>query len=153
MDRHRISAAIGLMSFVVAACSSPTSPLDGRALSRAEARWAARPFDSYTYETVTSCGECPDIVRRQTRIEVRNGRVSAAVVVANDSLLPTVESFITVDGLFAQIRGYQREDWVREVRVEFDPQLGYPTSIRVFAKAGIMDADYDKYISNLVPSP
>lgn len=152
MSRHRIIAVIGLMCCVASACSSPTSLLDEQALSRAEARWAARAFDSYSYETVTSCGECPADVARQTRVEVRGGKVSAAIVVVNDSLLPTVASFTTIDGLFARIRGYQREAWLSEVRVDFDPQLGYPTNIRVFGKPGIMDAGYDVFISRLVPS-
>ena len=152
MSRHRISAVIGMMCCVTSTCSSPTSLLDEQALSRAEARWAARSFDSYSYETVTSCGECPTEVARQTRVEVRSGIVSAAVVVVNDSLLPTVAGFMTIDGLFAKIRGYPRDVWLSEVRVDFDPQLGYPTKIRVFGKPGIMDAGYDVFIGRLVPS-
>ncbi len=153
MNRHRISAAIGLLAYVASACSSPTSPVDEQALNRAEARWAARAFDSYSYKTFTSCGECLPDRRRLTRVEVRGGKVSAAIVVANDSLLPTVAPFTTVDGMFAQIRAYNSESWVRAVRVTYDPQLGYPTSIDVFARAGIMDSDYGESISNLVPTP
>ena len=55
--------------------------------------------------------------------------------------------------LFAQIRRYQDEDWVRDVVVEFDPQLGYPTSIGTFSKAGIMDAGATQFVRNLVPTP
>ena len=153
MNGLRINAAVGLLFCVSTACSSPTSPLDERALSRAQARWAARAFESYTYTTVTSCGECPPDRARQTRVEVRGAKVTAAIVVANDSLLPSVASFTTVDGIFAQIRGYANEAWVRAVRVEYDPQLGYPTRIDVSAKAGIMDSDYGTSISNLVPTP
>ena len=153
MKRHLISTAIGLLCCVASGCSSPTSPIDEQALSRAEARWASRAFDSYSYNTVTSCGLCFSDRARQTRVEVRGGKVSAAIVVANDSLLPTATSFPTVDGMFAQIRGYTRDAGVREVRVQYDPQLGYPTSINVFAKAGIMDGDYGTSVSNLVPTP
>jgi len=154
MTHRRMSAAaVGLMCCIALGCSSPTSPVDEKALGRAEARWAARAFNSYTYETVTSCGECAPDVARPTRVEVRGGKVSAAIVVANDSLLPTVTAFTTVDGLFAQIRGYTRDPWVKEVRVTYDPLLGYPTSIDVFAKAGIADGDFGKSISKLVPAP
>src|SRR5207245_11765021 len=73
----------------------------------------------------------------------------------SDSALPpsAVTSFTTVDGLFARIRGYQHQDWLRDVVVTFDPQLGYPTSINVFAKTGIMDADYGQFIQNLRAAP
>jgi hypothetical protein len=153
MVPHRVIAVIGSLTCLLASCSSPLSPDEVLALGRAEARWAARAFDSYTYETVTSCGECPDIMRQQTRVVVSNGKVVGAVLVANDSVLPTLTSFTTIDGLFAQIRRYQHEDWVRDVIVAFDPQLGYPTSISTFGQPGTMDAGGAIFISNLVPTP
>ena len=84
---------------------------------------------------------------------VSNGNVVSLVLIANDSALSVGDqaSFTTIDGLFAQIRRYQHEDWVRDVKVTFDPQWGYPTSISTFAKAGIMDAGADRYIRNLLP--
>jgi hypothetical protein len=152
MVRHRIIAVIGLLSCFAAACSSSLSPKEVLALGRAEALWAARPFDSYTYETVISCGECPDVMRHSARVLVSNGKVVGAVLVANDSVLsPT--SFVTIDGLFAQIRRYQHEERVRDVIVAYDPQLGYPTSISTFAKSGIMDGGGAQYISNLIATP
>ena len=153
MTHYRISAVVGLMCCVSVGCSSPTSPVDEQALGRAEARWAARAFDSYAYEIVSICGECAPSVARSTRVEVRDGKVTAARVVANDSLLPTVASYTTVDGLFAQIRSYARGSLVKEVRVTYDPRLGYPTSIDVFAKEGVADGDFGKRISNLVSAP
>jgi hypothetical protein len=152
MVRHRVIAVIGLLICLAAACTSPLSPKEVLALGRAEALWAARPFNSYSYETVTSCGECPAVVRHSARVLVSNGKVVGAVLVANDSVL-SLTSFVTIDGLFAQIRQYQHEDWVRDVIAAYDPQLGYPTSINTFAKSGIMDAGGAQYISNLVPTP
>ena len=146
---------IGLLSCVLTACTSPLSPGELLALRQAEARWAARPFQAYTYETVTSCGECSDIVRQAVRVAVSSGQVVGVVLVANDSALAPQDrtSFTSVDGLFARIRRYQDEDWVRDVVVEFDPQLGYPTSIGTFPKAGIMDAGATQFVRNLVPTP
>ena len=153
MKRHRAWVAVALLYGVTSACASPTSLVDEQALRRAEARWAAGAFDSYSYETVTSCGECAPEVTRPTRVVVRGGVVSAAIVIASDSPLPTVASFTTVDGLFAQIRAYQRESWAQDVQVEYDPQLGYPTTIDVRVKAGIQDGDYRKNIRGLVRLP
>ncbi len=155
MLRHRSVPLIGVLSYLLTACTSPLSPGEVLALSKAEARWAARPFQSYTYEIVMSCGECPDIFRRTARVAVSSGQVVGVVLVANDSALAPEDraSFTSVDGLFAQIRSYQHEDWVRDVVVTFDSRLGYPTSISTFAKAGIMDAGATQFISNLVPTP
>jgi len=81
--------------------------------------------------------------------------VIGAVFVANDSALSAgdLSFFTTIDGLFAQIERYQHEDWVSDVRVTYDPHFGYPTSISVFAKPGIMDAGASQFIRNLVPTP
>ena len=155
MPRHLRIPLVGLLSCVLSACTSPLSPGEVLALSQAESRWAARPFQAYTYEIATSCGECPDLFRQTSRVAVRSGQVVGVVLVANDSALAPEDraSFTSVDGLFAQIRRYQDEDWVRDVAVTFDPQLGYPTSISTFAKAGIMDAGATQYIGHLVATP
>ena len=155
MPRHTRVLLIGVLSCLLAACSSPLSNNEVLALGRAKARWAARPFQAYTYDFVISCGECPDIVRQWARVAVSNGQVVGVVRVANDSALSPQDwtSFTTVDGLFARIERYQRDDWVRDVIVEFDPQLGYPTRISTFAKPGIQDADADQIARNLVPTP
>ena len=147
-----LSPLVGLLSCVLSACTSPLSPGEVLALSQAESRWAARPFQAYTYEIATSCGECPDLFRQTARVAVSSGQVVGVVLVANDSALAPEDrgSFTSVDGLFAQIRRYQNEDWVRDVVVTFDPHLGYPTSISTFAKAGIMDAGATQYIGHLV---
>ena len=154
MPRHARISLIGLLSCLLA-CTSPLSTDEVLALAKAEARWAARPFQAYSYEYAISCGECPDIFRRSTRVSVNNGQVVGVVVVVNDSALPAQDwtSFTTIDGLFARIRSYPQEDWVRDVTVEFDPQFGYPTLISTLAKPGIQDAGAAEYIRNLVPTP
>ena len=144
-----------LVTCLLVACTSPLSPSEVLELGRAEARWASRPFSAYSYEIATSCGECPKVMQQVARVSVNDNQVIGVVVVATDSALPpsAVTSFTTVDGLFARIRGYQHQDWLRDVVVTFDPQLGYPTSINVFAKTGIMDADYGQFIQNLRAAP
>ena len=155
MPRHTRIPLIGVLSSLLAACSSPLSPREVLALGKAKARWEARSFQAYSYEFVISCGECPDVVRQWARVAVSNGQVVGVVRVANDSALSPQywTSFTTVDGLFARIARYQHEDWVRDVIVEFDPQLGYPTLISTFAKPGIQDAGAAQLTRNLVPTP
>ncbi len=146
---------LALLSSLVGACTSPLSPREALELNRAEARWAARPFRAYSYEIATACGECPALMRQLVRVSVEDDHVVGGVLVASDSALPpgALTSFTTVDGLFARIRGYQHQDWLQDVIVTFDPQLGYPRSIDVFARTGIMDADYGQFTQNLRPTP
>jgi uncharacterized protein DUF6174 len=94
-------------------------------------------------------------MQQLARVSVNGNQVTGVLLVATDSALPSSEltSFTTIDGLFARIRGYQHQDWLRDVVVTFDPQLGFPTSINVFAKPGIMDADYGQFIQNLRAAP
>src|SRR2546425_12404295 len=155
MPRHTRVPLIGVLSCLLAACSSPLSSREVLALGKAKARWAARPFQAYNYESAISCGLCPRIVQQWARVAVSNEQVVGVVLVANDSALspPDWTSFTTVDGLFARIERYQHDDWVRDVIVEFDPQFGYPTRISTFAKPGIQDADADQLTRNLVPTP
>lgn len=155
MHRRVNVSLLASLFCLLAACSSPLSTHEIIALGEAEARWAERPFQAYTYEIVTSCGLCPYAMMRLTRVAVSNGTVIGGVVVANDSALGAgdLSSFTTIDGLFAQIEREQGEDWVRDIRVTYDSHLGYPTSISVFARDGIMDAGASQFIRNLVPTP
>lgn len=154
MSKKRVTVPLlASLFYSFAACSSPLSTREIIALGDAEARWAERPFQAYTYQIVTSCGLCPYVMTRETRVAVSNGSVIGAVLVANDSALGAgdLSSFTTIDGLFTQIERYQGEDWVKDVRVTYDSHLGYPTSISVFARAGIEDAGASQFIRNLVP--
>lgn len=152
--RHLAVSVIGLSTCLVA-CTAPLSPGEVFALADAKARWAARPFQSYTYEYSVSCGFCAYFFYRPTRVSVNNGQVVGVVVVANDSAFSPQDwkYFATIDDLFARIPQYAREDWVRDVKVEYDPQWGYPTLISTPAKPGIADVGGAEYIRNLVPAP
>lgn len=134
------------------ACSSVLSPAEVLALRDAEARWAARPFQSYTYETIVSCF-CPPVMSQWARVAVTGNLVTGAVLVANDSAVAADElaSFPTIDELFASIRGYQESDWAKDVIVTYDRQYGHPTEISVYPKPGILDAGSTRYTRNLVP--
>lgn len=154
--RRSALSLFGFSSWLLTACSSsPLSPGELLTLRQAETRWAARSFQAYSYETRTSCGECPHVIREWARVTVGDGSITGVVLVANDSTLPVQDwiSFTTVDGLFARIRTYQHADWVRDVIIEFDPQLGYPVRIDVFANPGIMDAGGAQFTRHVAPIP
>lgn len=154
MQRGVLLSLIGLSSCLLA-CSSPLSSKEVLELGQAEARWAARPFQAYSFEYQISCGLCPYIFVRMTRVSVNNGQVVGVVFVANDSALSPQDRayFPTIDTLFAQIRREAKDNSVKDLKVEFDPELGYPTVIRTISDPYFADAAGATYISNLVPTP
>ena len=151
--RRRVAISLIGVSSCLLACTSPLSPTEVLELGRAERRWAARQFDAYTFEYRVSCGLCPPFFYQLTRVSVYQGQVYSVVYVANDSALAPEESayFPSVDSLFAEIRRLPHEDWVRDVKVEYDPALGYPTLIEAISHPNIADAGGAEYIRNLVP--
>ena len=152
---------IGLSSCLLACTSSPSSPpplspSEVLELRQAEARWATRPFQSYTYEYSRICyGFCVMGPPQPIRVIVNNGQVVGAVVVANDSALSIQGTYFkTVEGLFAEIESDAHDDWVRDVKVEFDPRWGYPTFIGWSPKPISPDVGgADEHMRNLTPTP
>lgn len=124
-------------------------------LGRAERRWAARPFQDYSFEYQVSCGLCSRFFVEWTRVSVANGHVVGVVYVASDSALPQEQwaYFPTVDTLFAWIRSASHEDGMKDVKVEYDPALGYPTLIETISDPYIPDAGHGESVRNLVAIP
>lgn len=130
------------------------SPVESLELQQAEARWASRPFQSYSFEMRVSCF-CAPALNEWSRIEVVNGAVTRVVAIANGIEVTPVDRgyFPTVERLFADIRRASREDWVEDVDVQFDAALGYPTMIRFEPKRGILDAGSSYELRNASALP
>lgn len=112
MNRRALVWLVVIVGGSAVACKSPLSPLELVELNAAEARWAARAFQSYAIETISSCF-CSPVVTQWARVEVER--------------------------VFSAIRAAQHDDWVKDVVAEFDPQLGFPTSVSFVPKDGILD--------------
>lgn len=136
------------------ACGSPLSPGESRELNEAEARWAARPFQAYAFEMRLGCF-CPPIVTDWSRVEVVNGSVARVVVLESGTEVSAGERvyFRTVEQLFDDIRQASRQEWVRDVVVRFDAELGYPTLIRLVPEEGILDAGSEHHLRNAAALP
>jgi hypothetical protein len=95
MSRLALVAVVAMAGGSAAACGSPLSPIERVELNAAEARWAARPFQAYSIEMLSSC------------------------------------FFVA----------------------EFDPQLGFPTSVSFVPKEGILDAGSYREMRNAAALP
>lgn len=78
-----------VMAGATVACKSPLSPLELVELNAAEARWAARPFQSYAIEMSASCF-CDPILNQWARVEVVNGIVNRVVLVDSGTEVSTI---------------------------------------------------------------
>lgn len=136
-----------LIALVVGSCSSPTGLLSSselRELDAAEARWRARGFADYTYETRTSCF-CPAEINQWTRVHVRGGVVTRAERLEVD---PPVDAtnlsyWQPIDSAFSRLREAARtasSNVFSDIKVEFDSTLGFPTRVEFVERPTVADA-------------
>jgi Family of unknown function (DUF6174) len=139
---------------LLSACESPLSPRELRALSDAEARWARRGFQDYTFETMRSCF-CNPLLTQWARVEVRGGVVARVVILETGADVSPQERgyFPTVEGLFDSIRGSTADESLDDIKLEFDPALGFPTRIIRQAKPNILDGGSATYARSVAPIP
>jgi hypothetical protein len=154
MSRFALPPILAFVAGSALACASPLSPGELRALDEAEARWAARPFQSYSFETRIYCF-CPPILNEWSRVEVVNGSVTRVVLLESGTEVSPAErvSFRTMEQVFDDIREASRHEWVKDVVVRFDLELGYPTLIRFVPEEGILDAGSEHHLRSAAALP
>lgn len=152
--RSRALAVIPLtLLLVAAACQAGAlSPSEVRSLGAAERRWAARSFQDYVFEFRRNCF-CPIEATEWARVEVVAGQVTRAVRVDTGAEFPPgqLSWFPTVEDVFTSIRSTSSQDSVKDLVVEFDEQLGFPSLVNVTAKPPIQDGDFAYYLRNAGP--
>lgn len=144
----------GTATVLALACSNALlDPSDQRELRSAEARWAEHGLTDYSFVYRHDCF-CADGGRR-ARITVRAGLVTDVTSAdAGGPLAAQAPSdWPTVDTLFARLDALvgdkSREDW--EFDAQYDPALGYPTTIRLTAPPNVADAGSIEEITELAP--
>ena len=128
-------------------------PAEERALASAEAKWQAAGLHSYTFEYRASCF-CDPAVLEWMRIGVVDGVVAEVVyAVSTDVSPPVLDAWPAVEELFARIHRLRdgESSHTREVDIDFDPTLGYPTLIRVAMDRDIVDGGATYYTRRLTP--
>jgi hypothetical protein len=145
MRSLRLATALALAA---TACSSPLGPGEVRVLAYARAQWEHRPFADYTFDMLRNdgwgqIGPVRAIVRQGTI-------VSAALVETGDPVDPAV--WFTIEQLFDVIPLWAKIDGVDEVTVEYDPTLGFPSSIEFRNKEPSLSARVTFTITNVGPA-
>lgn len=143
-----------LLLCLVLACSGedsgPFSPGEREDFEEAQARWAARTFDGYTFQVRQSCFCQNSGVWATVQVE---GGVITQVTLENDSVIPAgdLDQYSTVERLFALIDILAEESGVVDIAVSFDAQLGYPSFIS--AESSYQDGGITSEARALVPLP
>lgn len=123
----------------VTACSSVLGPGERERLQKAEEQWNSLGVTEYSFEMRTSCFCGPEVYEWAV-VDVKNGAVVSARSLSGAPLTGyAVESRKSVEQLFEIARKY-RPDWVSKIDVEFDADLGYPTTVSITSKPNIADA-------------
>lgn len=149
-------AVVAVVALAAACESSVFGPRDFALLAKAEAKWKARSFADYSYEIRVLCF-CPPEISRWTRVTVHDGVVTAAEAVDPDPNFPisTIQYWDPIDSLFVDLRRAMTDrgsqTYLDAVIVEYDPELGYPTSIEYRAKKNVADGGSQLSLRNVRP--
>ena len=140
-----------MLALTLAACGSLLSPGERKLLSRAESRWNARGFGDYSIEMQRLCFCDPETLQ-WTRIDVVDGRVVRATIIATgEPVQNQYQTWETVEEIFDLIREAGRFDWVRDVEAEYDPALGFPSSVTFHSTPDVLDAGLVLHLRNARP--
>lgn len=146
---------LGLVAAALAACESPVSPGEMRALAEAEARWAARGFPDYAIEMLHVCFCAPEVTQ-WARVEVVAGSVSRVVLLESGADMSAEQRsyFQTVEQVFGAIREANNHyGGLKDVIVEFDRTLGFPTEVNFVPEPDLVDGGGARYLRNAGPIP
>ena len=117
-------------------------------LLRAKSRWERSGITAYTYTTAQQCF-CPQDYVAPVAVDVRDGVVQGVAFAdgrAGD--VPDPQRFGTVDDLFAKLQDAIDRGAV-SITVEYERQLGYPTTAFIDYDALIADEEQGFAVSEL----
>jgi Family of unknown function (DUF6174) len=138
------------ITVALAACSSPFGPDEARQLAMARDRWNARSFADYTFDVHHGCFCTPEQTG-PVRVIVRQGSIE------NVTLLETGDAgdpalWFTIEELFDRIPQSAKNEGVDDVTADYDPALGFPSSVEVKYEDDILDAGENFTVSNVGPA-
>ena len=119
-------------------------------LADAEKLWERSNIRDYSFEMRTSCF-CPPEIIEWARVTVQNRAIVSVTSLTGTPLSGNArDSRKTVDQLFAAVKP-PLPDWVDRVDFNFDPQYGYPVSLRLESRKDVLDAGIIYEARNLQP--
>jgi uncharacterized protein DUF6174 len=140
---------------LAAACSTPNGPsgpqTEPARLQRNLALWRQAGITSYQMRQENPCA-CPAGLRGPARVTVRDGRIVSRVLVATGQPVPPefARYYNTIEELFSEIQRALDEPFYR-VFVEYDPQLGHPTRMRMDWRRDLFDDDIVINVDEMTP--
>jgi hypothetical protein len=134
------------------ACQSPLSPGEREDLREAEARWADRGFTDYSIESRTSCFCAPDVLG-WARLEVVDGVIIRVTLLETGEIITDerLSYWETVEDLFDAIHRSNDQDYLKDVTVQFDPALGFPTHVAWIPDESVQDGGSSRSLRNAQP--
>jgi hypothetical protein len=136
-------------ALIVAASAAACSSADDHGLAAARERWAEHGPATYSFVSTRGC-DCPPDVYRPIRVGVASGQIASAVYVDDQTAVAAnFRSLLrTIDGVFDDIQSAIDRNAV-QIMVDYDPALGYPTSVFVDYSRQIADEELSLQISAL----
>lgn len=153
-----LKAILSITVATVNGCDSSAvgRPHDLMRLAQAQERWGARSFTDYSYEIRVACF-CPPEMNRWTRVSVVDGTVVAAVAVEPDPNFPIndIRYWKPIDSLLVDLYRTMTDpgasSFLDAIIVDYDRDLGYPTSIEYRARRNIADGGSIQSLRNVQP--
>ena len=145
--RTALCAAL-LLPLTLTACVS--SPDDADDASRPRRQWESQRITDYRVQSRLVCF-CIREATEPVSLQVRNRRLVSVTRVSDGVAVPPSEwalRYFTIDEIFDLIAD-ARARGAHEVRVTYDPQLGYPTQVFLDMNAGVADDERHFEISGL----
>lgn len=141
----RIGGVIAALALALAG-SAAADEAGLERLAAARELWAAQGAGSYEYSYRKYC-DCKRDGPPQTVVTVDAGRIVAVVQRSDDTAAPlpvsegSLDLYWTIDGLFDKLAGAL--DGAVAVRVDYDPERGFPTSLYIDYVAGLVGDETD----------
>ena len=160
-DRERgIPAAIAArMRFIhlaalitLAACADDPTPAEQELVTQRQKFEESTLADNYRFNWQRSC-ECTQETTRPMSIEVTNGAISNAWYRdgAHEEVPATVkEHLMTIEQIFDEIE--ESLGTAHMVNVQYDVELGFPTSVAIDYQQTVADEELSLLISNVGPN-
>tara|TARA_Y100000296_G_scaffold82291_1_gene111179 strand:- start:684 stop:1448 length:765 start_codon:yes stop_codon:yes gene_type:complete len=117
-------------------------------LNANRAKWESANIGNYQFEYQISCF-CTEETTLPRLVLVEDGQVAYQTIIEGNVALPRDDAYTeTIDSLFQLIA--LEESRAESLSVKYDPELGYPTEIKVDINEQTADDEYTLTISDLV---
>lgn len=141
-----------VLGLVLSGCGlGPDAPDDD--LGRNRQRWLSQRIEDYRVQFRLICFCVPDATA-PVILTVRGGAIVSVARVSDGRTVDPSQwrgRYYTVDEMFALIRE-ARSRGASEVRVSYDPMLGYPTDVYIDQDARTIDEERQFQLGDLVPA-